>query len=157
MAEEAEPKPGSQGKKRQVFDFAIFLLTISLIVVITSSNGLLLLAPPYGVTAYLATFVRGSEFSKPENIVLSYAAVILSTEVLQSLFGSSPLAVLLNVLIVSAFISFTRFKHPPAIALTIFSYIVHTTIPFILASIVVIGIIVAIHVLVAHVENRFLK
>ena len=152
---ESESKLGAGSEGRHVVDFVIFLVTISLIVGITSSTGLLLLAPPYGVTAYLATFVRKSEFSKPEGIVLSYTIVILSTEVLKYFYGHSALAVLLNVVIVSAFISFTRFKHPPAIALTIFSYIIHTTISFLLASIVVLGIIIGIHTLVRRIDTGF--
>jgi CBS-domain-containing membrane protein len=157
LAEESESKLTAGSRGRRIVDFVIFLVTISLIVGITSSTGLLLLAPPYGVTAYLATFVRKSEFSKPEGIVLSYTVVILSTEVLKYFYGHSALAVLFNVFIVSAFISFTRFKHPPAIALTIFSYIIHTTISFLLASIVVLAIIVAIHILVERIDTRILK
>ncbi len=136
--------------RNHIVNFIVFMLTIIIIVVITSSSGLLLLAPPYAVTAYLATFVRKSKFSKPDGIIFSYIVVIVSTEILQSLLGGSVLAVLLNVFIVSAFISFTKFNHPPAIALTIFSYIIHTTISFILASIVVLSIIVSIHLLMKH-------
>jgi len=154
---ESESKLGAGSRGRRIIDFVIFLVTISLIVGITSSTDLLLLAPRYGVTAYLATFVRKSEFSKPEGIVLSYTIVILTTEVLQYFYGRSALAVLLNVFIVSAFISFTRFKHPPAIALTIFSYIIHTTVSFLLASIAVLAVIIAIHTLVGRINIEFLK
>jgi hypothetical protein len=47
----------------------------------------------------------------------------------------------MNVVLVSGFVSFTRFRHPPAIALTIFSYIVHETISFFLASLLVLSTI----------------
>jgi hypothetical protein len=106
------------------------------------------MAPPYGVTAYLATFARKNEFSKPVNFVMSYIFVIATTEILHSVLGFSIIVVLTNVIMVSAFISFTRFKHPPAIALTIFSYIIHETDYFIFASLAVLPILVTIHVLV---------
>jgi hypothetical protein len=128
-----------------------------LIIGITSFSGLLLLAPPYGVTAYLSTFMRESEFSKPESIVLSYLAVILSTEGFHFFYGYSVFALLLNVFVVSAFISFTKFKHPPAIALTIFSYIFHAAVSFVLASVVVLAMIVSVRMVVGRVEQVLLK
>lgn len=147
---------GVSGRRARSINFMVYCLTISLIIGITYASGLLLLAPPYGVTAYLATFERRSRFSTPENIVASYAVVIVSTEVLQSLYGHSAIAILLNVLIVSVFISFTTYEHPPAIALTMFSYIVHTTAAFILASIAILIVIVAIRSASGRLERKYL-
>jgi hypothetical protein len=95
--------------KGRIITFTIFIISIVLIFLITSFNGLFLMAPPYGVTAYLATFARKNEFSKPVNFVMSYIFVIATTEILHSVLGFSIIVVLTNVIMVSAFISFTRF------------------------------------------------
>ena len=45
-----------------------------------------------------------------------------------------PDEMILNVLIVSAFVTFTDLTHPPAIALTIFSYIAGDPLDFTISS-----------------------
>lgn len=147
-------KEGSREARERLLDFGVFLSTISLIICITSSTGLLLLAPPYSVTAYLAIFERKSEFSSIEGVVLSYTVVIASTEVLRSLLGTSALVVLVSVFMVSAFVSITRFKHPPAMGLAISSYTISIGVLFIIASGVILGVIVVIHAIVWQAQLK---
>ena len=117
--------------------FAIFLAIVGVIVV----SKTLLIAPPYAVTAYLVVFNRGARYARPGSIVASYLAVIASSEVFELAFGVTLLALVLNVTLVSLFISFTPFSHPPALALTIFSYIVHDSVSFVATSLVVLLIV----------------
>ncbi len=131
--------PGSLGTAgRFVLFLAIFLAIVGVIL----GSGTLLIAPPYAVTAYLVVFNRDSRYSEPSSILASYLVVIVSSEALELLLGVSTLALVLNVGLVSLFIAFTRYSHPPALALTIFSYIVHDSIGFVLSSLVVLGIVI---------------
>ncbi|MDG7042313.1 MAG: aminotransferase class III-fold pyridoxal phosphate-dependent enzyme, partial [Nitrososphaerota archaeon] len=62
-------------------------------------------------------FERGVKFSRPTSVIVSYLVVISVTALLQFTLGQSELSLTASVLLVSAFISFTRFSHPPAIEL----------------------------------------
>lgn len=117
--------------------FALFLVIVAIITV----SGTLLIAPPYAVTAYLVVFNRGSRYAKPASIAASYLVVILTSEVFEFAFGVTVVALVVNVTVVSLFIAFTRYSHPPALALTIFSYIVHDSLDFVLTSLVVLVIV----------------
>jgi CBS-domain-containing membrane protein len=119
--------------------FALFLAIVGVIVVFKT----LLIAPPYAVTAYLVVFNRGTKYAQPRSIVASYLVVIASSEAFEFAFGVTILALVLNVTLVSLFIAFTQFSHPPALALTIFSYIVHDSFNFVLTSLIVLLIVAA--------------
>lgn len=117
--------------------FALFLAIVGVIVGFKT----LLIAPPYAVTAYLVVFNRGTSYAQPRSIVASYLVVIASSEAFEFVFGVTLLGLVLNVTVVSLFITFTRFAHPPALALTIFSYIVHDSLSFVVSSLVVLAIV----------------
>jgi hypothetical protein len=123
--------------------------------VVTSFSGLLLLAPPYGDTTHIATYTKRSEFSEPQDYVVS---CLRDSHNGDSAYGARVNIVsilnLVNVILVSAFISFTRLKHPPVIALTIFSYVIHETVSFALASAVVLAIIVVAQYLERRLDVR---
>lgn len=128
--------------------FSLFLVVFSIMMMVISVQKSFLLAPPYAVSAYLLIFERESKFSRPENIAVSYVFVIISSEVFHLTLGTDLTALMLNMLIVSAFISFTKYSHPPALALTIFSYIVHNTPDFVYTSLIVLAIIVVSDLLI---------
>jgi CBS-domain-containing membrane protein len=111
----------------------------------------LLIAPPYAVSAYLMVFNRGSRYAQPRNIVTSYLVVIASSVAFEYALGVTILALVLNVIVVSLFISFTPFSHPPALALTIFSYIVRDSPAFVLTSLVVLFIVTGADILIGRV------
>jgi CBS-domain-containing membrane protein len=126
---------------QRLFNFIMFLCCSLIIVFVTFHRGIFLLAPPYDVTAYLVLFETKSKFSKPNSVILSYIIVIITSLLLHYLVGESIVSLTLNVSIVAAFISFTRFTHPPAPALTIFSYLTNDTLGFSLTSLLVLAII----------------
>ncbi|PSN93183.1 hypothetical protein B9Q06_12610 [Candidatus Marsarchaeota G2 archaeon ECH_B_2] len=127
----------------RVGDFIVFVCCALIILFVTFHRGVFLLAPPYDVTAYLVVFERQSKFSKPTSAVFSYIIVIVTSVTLHLLLGDGIISLTLNVLMVAAFISFTRFSHPPALALTIFSYLTNDTLGFSLTSLLVLAIIFA--------------
>lgn len=122
-------------------DFIAFVCVSLIILFVTFHRGVFLLAPPYDVTAYLVVFEKESKFSKPTSVVFSYVMVIVTSTILHFLLGVGIISLTLNVLIVAAFIAFTRFTHPPALALTIFSYLTNDTLGFSLTSLLVLAII----------------
>lgn len=123
---------------------ALFLSIVGVILVSRS----LLIAPPYAVTAFLIVFDRDGKYAQPKSIVTSYLVVIGSSELFVLTLGITYLALVLNVIVVSALIAFTSFAHPPALALTIFSYIAHDSVVFSLTSLVVLGIVVGADLIV---------
>lgn len=127
--------------------FAIFLIIIGVIVVFKN----LLIAPPYAVTAYLMVYNRGSRYAQPRSIVAAYLVVIASSAALEFVLGVTVLSLTLNVALVSLFISFTPFTHPPALALTIFSYLVRDSPSFVLTSLVVLLIVVVVDIVFGQV------
>src|SRR5579875_3339042 len=135
----------------RVVDFIVFVCCVFTILFVTFHRGVFLLAPPYDVTAYLVVFEKKSKFSKPTSTVFSYVIVIVTSAILHLLLGDSIISLTLNVLIVAAFISFTRFTHPPALA--IFSYLTNDTLGFSLTSLLVLAIIFAF----AKVSDTVLK
>ena len=129
-------------KQERLKKFSLFLVVFTIMMTVIAVQKSFLLAPPYAVSAYLLIFERESKFSRPENIAVSYVFVIISSEAIHLILGIDFTALMLNMLIVSAFISFTKYSHPPALALTIFSYIVHNSTDFIYTSLIVLAIIV---------------
>ena len=136
----------STGIRLSLF-LAIFLGIVGVIVV----SKTLLIAPPYAVSAYLMVFNRGAKYAQARSIAAAYGVVIASSVAFEYVLGVTILALVLNVIVVSLFISFTPFSHPPALALTIFSYIVRDSPAFVLTSVVVLIIVIAADVAIDHV------
>ncbi|MBX8631805.1 MAG: HPP family protein [Thermoplasmata archaeon] len=128
--------------------YLVFLAVLLAMIVAITYNNNFLLAPPYAVTAYLLVFERESKFSKAGNIAASYIFVIISSEAIHLTLGISASALVLNLVAVSLFISFTKYSHPPALALTIFSYIAHNSVEFTITSFVVLAIAITADVLI---------
>lgn len=150
----ARPTPDGRTERAEPVDrgtplrFVLFLGVFLAIVGVILATGTLLpgsvlIAPPYAVTAYLMVFDRGQRYARPRNIVVSYLFVLASSEVFAVALGVTILALLLNVLTVSVFISFTPFSHPPALALTIFSYLFHDPLRFTVESLLVLLLVAA--------------
>ncbi|MEM0121052.1 MAG: HPP family protein [Thermoprotei archaeon] len=142
--------------RARVIDFTMFVLCTLIILFVTLRRGVFLIAPPYDVSAYLVIFEKQSRFSKPTSTVFSYIAVIVSSLILHYTLGDSVVSLALNVLIVAAFISFTRYSHPPALALTIFSYLTGDLLGFTLTSLLVLLIIFTVaqasNILLQHIK-----
>ena len=145
-------------KLHKAIEFIFYTITVIIIISISSINSLFLIAPPYAVTAYLIIFEHGGKYSKKKSVLVSYLFVIFSSELIHLTLGISPVYMTVNVIVVSAFISVTDYKHPPAIALTIFSYIVHSTVYFAITSIMVLLVIIILAYSMdytkAHLPNR---
>lgn len=120
--------------KKKVRDYFIFLSILGVIFSLVTIRGNYILAPPYAVSAYLIVFQRNTKYSSRESLVSTYTLVILSSDILHFLLGVSLIGMVLNVVIVSAFVTFTNLTHPPAIALTIFSYIAGNSLDFTISS-----------------------
>jgi CBS-domain-containing membrane protein len=129
--------------------FAIFLAIVGVIIV----SKTLLIAPPYAVSAYLMVFNRGTKYAQPRSIVASYLVVIASSVAFEYVLGVTLVALVLNVAVVSLFISFSPFSHPPALALTIFSYIVRDSPAFVLTSVIVLIIVAAADLAIGRVPQ----
>lgn len=141
-------------KKQKAIDFIFYTASVLIIIWISSYKSFFLLAPPYAVTAYLIIFEHGGKFSKKKSVVLSYLFAIFSSELIHVTLGISPVFMALNVIAVSGFIAFTGNNHPPAIALTIFSYIVHNTIFFAITSILVLLVIIILAYSMDYTKTR---
>ncbi|MCY0852212.1 MAG: HPP family protein [Thermoplasma acidophilum] len=128
--------------------FACFLVIFAVIVSVTLVFRIALLAPPFAVSAYLITIAHRGKYSKPESILVSYIAVIAITTAFHLAIGIGPISLYLTTLAVSAIITFTRYSHPPAIALAIFSYIVHEDAIFAESSLLIVAILVISDVLI---------
>lgn len=134
--------------RQDTTDFAVFLAVFLVIVGVIVYSGNLLIAPPFAVTAYLIAFAPRSRFSQPSAIAASYLVVVVSSALFQLGLGVTVIALVLNVVVVSLFITFTPFRHPPALALTIFSFIAHDPAVFTETSLLVLVIILAAAVLI---------
>lgn len=132
--------------------FLAFLAIFLSIVALRLGSQTLLIAPPFAVTGYLVVFHPGTRYARPTGIVASYLVVIASSEMFEFLFGVTTLSLVLNVILVSVFITFTPWSHPPALALTIFSYLVHDSLSFVLASLAVLLIVTAADLAIRNVS-----
>ena len=143
------PDSSGEGADRMRWiKYMLFLGIFFSIIIITAEPGVFLLAPPYAVSAYLVIFERNTKYARPQCIASSYLLVIGSSELIHVVIGISLSALLLNVVVVSAFITFTKYSHPPALALTIFSYIVHSPISFAITSLIVLLVIIGEYYLI---------
>jgi hypothetical protein len=137
---------------RDLTRFALFFVLFLAIVGVIVGSRNLLIAPPFAVTAYLVVFNRSSRYSRASSIAASYLVVIASSELLEYTLGTTVEALVVNVALVAAFITLTPLSHPPAIALTIFAYIVHDTTSVVLASVVVVIVVAVADVVFGRVK-----
>ncbi len=114
-----------------------FLILFAIISMISYVFKIILLAPPFAVSAYLITVENRGRFSHPNSLIISYLLVITLTTIFHMLMGTQYLSIYLNVSLVAIFITYSRFRHPPAIALTIFSYIAHNDVLFVESSLMI--------------------
>ncbi len=122
-------------RSEKVKNYVVFLLIFAVIFLLVAIKGNYILAPPYAVSAYLVVFQRNTKYSSRESLIATYALVILSSDAFHFLLGESIFGMIINVLIVSAFVTFTDLTHPPAIALTIFSYIAADPLGFTISTV----------------------
>ena len=101
------------------------------------------MATQYAVSAYLIIFERNTKFSSRWSLATTYALVILSSDILHFFLGGSLAGMVINVVIGFAFVTFTNLAHPPAIALTIFSYIAGNPLDFTISSVPSLGALLA--------------
>ncbi|MEM0156230.1 MAG: HPP family protein [Thermoplasmataceae archaeon] len=133
------PKPLASDK---VKNYLIFLAILSAIFSLIAIRGNYILAPPYAVSAYLIVFQRDPKYSGKKSLLVTYVLVIGTSDIIHILIGTGLVEIVVNVLIVSAFITFTDFSHPPAIALAIFSYLVGDPFDFTVSSILALSALI---------------
>lgn len=122
--------------------YVFFLLVLSVLFAGLSINSDFLIAPPYAVTAYMVVFQNESRYTKILSIVSTYLLVIASSYLIHIVIGNTLIAMISNLVLVSAFITFTDYIHPPALALTVFSYIIHDQLGFTESSLIALIVIV---------------
>ena len=110
--------------RSRVFSFLILIIVFALILFLTNFTRGLYLAPPFAVSSYLAVYERNTKFSSSISIISSYLFVLFVTLILRVFISDIEVALIVSTLLAMAFISFTRFEHPPMLALTIFSFLV---------------------------------
>ncbi|MGC8495432.1 MAG: hypothetical protein ACP5SH_27290, partial [Syntrophobacteraceae bacterium] len=59
------------------------------------------------------------------------------------------------LVLISAFITFTDFTHPPALALTVFSYLTHDQLAFMEASLLALTVIVASSPIINRIRGKW--
>lgn len=104
--------------------FLFLILVFALILYFTNFTRGLYLAPPFAVSTYLAVYERNTRFSGSVSIISSYIFVLFVTFTVRIFISDIEIGLIVSTIIAMAFISFTRFEHPPMIALTIFSFLV---------------------------------
>ena len=129
--------------RRKILNYMVFLVIIGVIFAFTFFRGEYILAPPYAVSAYLIVFERKTVYSKKKSIIATYLLVILLSDLSQIIIGTGIAEMILNVVIISAFITFTKMSHPPAIALAIFSFIVSDPVEFTISSLFSLAVLLA--------------
>lgn len=138
---ELDDHPSSQ-LARRIRGYVIYLIILGAIFSLITLRGDYILAPPYAVSAYIVVFQRNTKYASRKSLISAYLLVILTSDVIQLVLGFGLAGMLLNVIVVSAFITFTDLSHPPAIALAIFSYIVSDPIDFTISSLLALAAIV---------------
>ncbi len=135
MTEESNRTSPGDRIVSKIRDYIVFLALLGAIFSLITIRGNYILAPPYAVSAYLVVFQRNTKYSSRQSLAATYTLVILSSDTLHFILGESIIGMVLNVVIVSAFVTFTNFTHPPAIALTIFSFIAGNPLDFTISSV----------------------
>ena len=121
--------------RTKIRDYFLFLSILGAIFSLVELRGDYILAPPYAVSAYIIVFQRNTKYSSRKSLAVTYVLVIVSSDVLHVIFSGTLPGMILDVLVVSGFITFTNYSHPPAIALTIFSYLVASPLDFTVSSV----------------------
>ncbi|MEM0135117.1 MAG: HPP family protein [Thermoplasmatales archaeon] len=134
-------------------DYFFYLVIFMAIISIISVRRSYVLAPPYAVSAYLIVFQRKTRYSKRWSIAFSYLFVILSSYAIHILLAQSLAGMLVNVVLISAFITFSGFAHPPAIALTIFSYIEGSITDFAISTLLALAILISSSLLIDFLRH----
>lgn len=120
--------------KSRIINYLVFLAITSFVLFLISFGKDFLLAPPYAVSAYLLVFRQESHYHNAKSVFATYLLVITGSDLTHFIAGANVIGMLSNVVIVSAFITFTNLSHPPAIALSIFSYITNNPLDFTISS-----------------------
>ncbi len=120
---------------KRMEEYLVYLAILAAIFSLITIRGNYILAPPYAVSAYLIVFQKGTKYASRASLLATYSLVIVSSDLLHMVFGASLNGIIVNVIIVSAFITFTDLSHPPAIALAIFSYIAGDPLDFTISSV----------------------
>lgn len=129
---------GIKGKLRE---YLVYLVIVGVIFSFLILRRDYLLAPPYAVSAYLVVFQRKSVSRR--TLTASYLMVVLTADLIHLTLGPSIAGMVVNVVVISAFITFSEMTHPPAIALVIFSYIAHNLADFTVSTLMVLVVLVA--------------
>jgi hypothetical protein len=138
-------------------DYIIFLTILTVILSLIAIRGEYILAPPYAVSAYLVVFQRNTKYASRKSLLATYLLVIITSDIIHIVLGTGLDGLILNVIIISAFITFTEFSHPPAIALAIFSYIVADPLDFTISSILALAALLAGSLIIEKFGARKLK
>ncbi len=91
------------------------------------------------------------------SLLVTYLLVIATSDIIHILIGADLAGMVVNVLIVSAFITFTDFSHPPAIALTIFAYIAGDPLDFTVSSLLALSALMIGSIAVEKIRLRKLR
>ncbi|MCL4451421.1 MAG: HPP family protein [Candidatus Thermoplasmatota archaeon] len=127
----------------KIKDYVIYLIIFAVIVSLITIRGNYILAPPYAVSAYLVVFQRNTKYSSRKSLMSTYLLVIITSDIIHLALGAALDGLILNVIIISAFITFTELSHPPAIALAIFSYIAGDPLDFTISSFLALAALLA--------------
>ena len=138
-------------------DYIIFLTILTVILSLIAIRGDYILAPPYAVSAYLVVFQRNTKYASRKSLLATYLLVIITSDIIHIVLGTGLDGLILNVIIISAFITFTEFSHPPAIALAIFSYIVADPLDFTMSSILALAALLTGSLIIEKFGARKLK
>jgi hypothetical protein len=138
-------------------DYIIFLTILTVILSLIAIRGEYILAPPYAVSAYLVVFQRNTKYASRKSLLATYLLVIITSDIIHIVLGTGLDGLILNVIIISAFITFTEFSHPPAIALAIFSYIVADPLDFTISSILALAALLTGSLIIEKFGARKLK
>ncbi|MFG1414589.1 MAG: hypothetical protein AAE986_00300 [Thermoplasmataceae archaeon] len=128
---------------RKIKDYGTYLIIFAVIVSLITIRGNYILAPPYAVSAYLVVFQRNTKYASRKSLMSTYLLVIISSDIIHLALGAALDGLILNVIIISAFITFSEFSHPPAIALAIFSYIAADPLDFTISSLLALAALLA--------------
>lgn len=161
MVNELKEKTKKSDQYAKVRDYILYLIILAVILLFTTIRGDYILAPPYAVSAYIVVFQRNTKYASRRSIAVSYLLIIISSDIMHLVLGAGFFGLILNVLIISAFITFTKFTHPPAIALAIFSYIAGDPLDFTISTLLALAVLLTSSLLIdkfaAKRENKYLS
>ena len=133
--------------RSRVLSFLMLIIVFGLILYLTNFTRGLYLAPPFAVSSYLAVYERNTKFSNSVSIISSYLFVLFVTLIVRVFISDIEIGLIVSTLLAMAFISFTRFEHPPMIALTIFSFLVPNFQAFAESTFIALALIILVRLL----------